>query len=143
MPPPYGARLKTALELRKMTASGASRELAARGVKLSQQGIDHLARHGKGSKHTAALAEALGVSASWLAYGLGEMEAKAGEIPTGPDAEWHSYPLPLKAQLIATVQAARRLPEEPWRKSDDGDARRGRMKSDPLAAARYRRKPAA
>jgi len=66
------------------------------------------------------------------------------EAPTtGLDGEWGSYPLELKAQIIATVQAARRLPEDPWHRSpDEGEPHRQMRKSQPIGVYRQK-KPAA
>ncbi len=68
----FGERLRWAMARTQPPTSG--RALASR-VGIRPQSIQHLCspdRNAKGSKHTTAIARALGVSAEWLANGIGE-----------------------------------------------------------------------
>lgn len=64
----YGDRLKRAL----MHADLSQAELARR-IGIKQQGVNYLCSRATGSKHSAAIARALGVSLVWLTEGKGVM----------------------------------------------------------------------
>ena len=76
----YGERLRWAMAQTDPPTSG--RALALR-VGVRPQSIHHLldpARNAKGSRHTSAIARALGVSADWLSTGVGRAYKSDGPL---------------------------------------------------------------
>lgn len=93
----FGERLRWAMAQTHPPTSG--RALASR-VGIRPQSIQHLCnpdRNAKGSKHTTALARALGVSADWLATG------------TGQPYESEGPPLDQRAVVEACIRSTQQL----------------------------------
>lgn len=106
----YGERLRWAMAQTEPPTSG--RALALR-VGIRPQSIHHLldpARNAKGSRHTHAIARALGISAEWLATGRGRPH-KEGE-PQVDHREAVANCLQTARALVVELERLTRVLEE-------------------------------
>lgn len=97
----FAERLKRALYV-----TDTSQAELARTINIRQQGVHYLCHEAKGSKHSPAIARALGISLEWLTEGRGEM------FDNQPADKASTYDLSAEAQqtrravpLISWVQA--------------------------------------
>lgn len=107
----YGERLRWAMGQAKPPMSG--RGLAAR-VGIRPQSVHYLldpSRNAKGSRHTTAIARALGVSPEWLATGRGSPHKKNGRAHADHRALLGDC-LRAARELVATLERAARAIED-------------------------------